>query len=163
MAEPLAIEGHRKLEAAQQELFDAFSACYKKVNGRLTEGWQPHEMIMLCNDACFFDLVEAIREEIEHLTGTAAAPGEQTEPVSDVSGVLALIQARDMYLEVEFDLNAETLSDPLFRTQVLGELLVDLQSCRIEQRKFCTTDLRLELTDKIGQEARPLISEIAQA
>ncbi|CAK0817727.1 unnamed protein product, partial [Prorocentrum cordatum] len=157
MAEPLAIEGHRKLEAAQQELFDAFSACYKKVNGRLTEGWQPHEMIMLCNDACFFDLVEAIREEIEHLTG------EQTEPVSDVSGVLALIQARDMYLEVEFDLNAETLSDPLFRTQVLGELLVDLQSCRIEQRKFCTTDLRLELTDKIGQEARPLISEIAQA
>ncbi|CAK0823693.1 unnamed protein product, partial [Prorocentrum cordatum] len=63
---------------------------------------------------------------------------------------------------VEFDLNAETLSDPLFRTQVLGELLVDLQSCRIEQRKFCTTDLRLELTDKIGQEARPLISEIAQ-
>lgn len=27
----LAIEGHKKLEAAQQELYDAFSACFKTV------------------------------------------------------------------------------------------------------------------------------------
>ncbi|CAE7941267.1 unnamed protein product [Symbiodinium necroappetens] len=52
----LAIEGHKKLEAAQQELYDAFSACFKTVNGRSVETWQPHETIMLCNDTTFFDL-----------------------------------------------------------------------------------------------------------
>ncbi|CAE6921608.1 Fam98a [Symbiodinium sp. CCMP2592] len=56
----LAIEGHKKLEAAQQELYDAFSACFKTVNGRSVETWQPHETIMLCNDTTFFDLTGRI-------------------------------------------------------------------------------------------------------
>ncbi|CAE7330182.1 Fam98a [Symbiodinium natans] len=58
----LAIEGHKKLEAAQQELYDAFSACFKTVNGRSVETWQPHETIMLCNDTTFFDLTGLLNE-----------------------------------------------------------------------------------------------------
>ncbi|CAE8696685.1 unnamed protein product, partial [Polarella glacialis] len=150
----LAIEGHKKLESAQQELFDAFSACFKTVNSRSIETWQPHEMIMLCNDATFFDLIDLIRTEISTLSGDA------TQPVSDVAGVAALARARDLQLEGE--LSTENLAEPLFRTQLLGELLVDLQSCRLMAKKICATDLSLELSDKANQESKDLIEEIAK-
>eukprot|EP00408_Alexandrium_pacificum_P065019 CAMPEP_0171159136 /NCGR_PEP_ID=MMETSP0790-20130122/2883_1 /TAXON_ID=2925 /ORGANISM="Alexandrium catenella, Strain OF101" /LENGTH=393 /DNA_ID=CAMNT_0011623623 /DNA_START=53 /DNA_END=1231 /DNA_ORIENTATION=+ len=151
----LAIEGHKKLESAQQELFDAFSACYRKVNGRNVDTWQPHEMICLCSDACFCDLIEHIREEIELLSG------EKTEPTADLAGVMALCQARKLH--VDGDLTAETLVDPLFRTQILGEFLVDLQCCRLKAKKACKAELTLELSDRANQESKPLIEDLAQA
>ena len=58
-------------------------------------------------------------------------------------------------------------AETVFRTQLLGELLADLQvlsgfpalvqfcaclakACRLMAKKFCCTDLRLELSDKVG-------------
>eukprot|EP00434_Breviolum_minutum_P003606 symbB.v1.2.003175.t1/scaffold173.1/size339812/18 len=150
----LALEGHKKLEAAQQELFDAFSACFKTVNGRTVETWQPHETIMLCNDTTFFDLADALRSEIAMLTGETLAP------VTDVASIAALAQARELHLEGE--LNTENLAETVFRTQLLGELLVDLQACRLMSKKYCCTDLRLELSDKATSEAKDLVEEIAK-
>lgn len=154
MAQPLAIEGHRKLEAAQQELFDAFSACYEKVNARSVDTFQPHEMIMLCNDACFFDLVEHIRTEIEALSG------EATEPVAGPAGVVALALARDFHLEG--DNTVEAFKDPVLRTEFLGELLADLQACRLTAGKVCVTELTLEFTNK-ADEASVLVNKLAAA
>lgn len=151
----LAIEGHKKLESAQQELFDAFSACFKTVNGRSVETWQPHETIMLCNDTTFFDLAEALRSEISTLTGESLAP------VTDVASIAALAKARELHLEG--DLTTENLAETVFRTQLLGELLVDLQACRLMAKKYCCTDLRLELSDKATSEAKDLVEEVAKA
>eukprot|EP00439_Symbiodinium_sp_Y106_P027280 s3251_g3.t1 len=150
----LAIEGHKKLEAAQQELYDAFSACFKTVNGRSVETWQPHETIMLCNDTTFFDLTDALRTEIATLTG------ESLPEVTDVSSVASLARSRELYLEG--DLTTENLAEVVFRTQLLGELLADLQACRLIAKKFCCTDLRLELSDKATSEAKDVIEEIAK-
>lgn len=150
----LAIEGHKKLEAAQQELYDAFSACFKTVNGRSVETWQPHETIMLCNDTTFFDLTDSLRTEIATLTG------ESLPEVTDVSSVASLARSRELYLEG--DLTTENLAEVVFRTQLLGELLADLQACRLIAKKFCCTDLRLELSDKATSEAKDVIEEIAK-
>ncbi|CAK9038041.1 unnamed protein product [Durusdinium trenchii] len=151
----LAIEGHKKLEAAQQELYDAFSACFKTVNGRSVDTWQPHETIMLCNDTTFFDLAEALRAEIATLTG------ETLTPVTDVVSIAALAKARELHLEG--DLTTENLAETVFRTQLLGELLVDLQACRLMAKKYCCTDLRLELSDKATSEAKDLVEDISKA
>ncbi|CAJ1432018.1 unnamed protein product [Effrenium voratum] len=151
----LAIEGHKKLEAAQQELFDAFSACFKTVNGRSIETWQPHEMVMLCNDTSFFDLADALGTEIATLSG------ETLPPVKDVASIAALAKARELYLED--DLTTENLAETVFRTRLLGELLVDLQACRLMAKKFCCTDLRLELSDKATGDAKDLVEQIAKA
>eukprot|EP00971_Amphidinium_carterae_P099743 1972537-Amphidinium_carterae.1 len=71
----LAIEGNKRLEQANQELFDAFSACFKTVNGRSVHTWQPHEMIMLTNDSCYFDLLDNLRSEIDQLSGSDTESG----------------------------------------------------------------------------------------
>eukprot|EP00445_Apocalathium_hangoei_P040495 CAMPEP_0203968286 /NCGR_PEP_ID=MMETSP0359-20131031/96875_1 /ASSEMBLY_ACC=CAM_ASM_000338 /TAXON_ID=268821 /ORGANISM="Scrippsiella Hangoei, Strain SHTV-5" /LENGTH=403 /DNA_ID=CAMNT_0050906211 /DNA_START=127 /DNA_END=1334 /DNA_ORIENTATION=+ len=155
MAQPLAIEGYKKLEAAQQELFDAFSACFKKVNNRSVETYQTHEMIMLCNDCCFFDLVEKLRQEIVSLSGDAS------EPISDGDSTLAFCQARGLCLND--DVREESMKEPLVRTQILGEVLTDLQCCRLMAKKVLTTELHLELSDKANQESKPLIEGIAKA
>eukprot|EP00929_Paragymnodinium_shiwhaense_P045206 TRINITY_DN23124_c0_g1_i1.p1 TRINITY_DN23124_c0_g1~~TRINITY_DN23124_c0_g1_i1.p1 ORF type:complete len:660 (-),score=212.55 TRINITY_DN23124_c0_g1_i1:146-2125(-) len=151
---PLAIEGFKKLETAQQELFEAFSACYKKVNGRNVDTFQPHELTMFCNDACFFDLIDAIRAEIDELTG------EETERVTDVDGVVALAEARDLCLEA--DCTPEGFADSLARTQFLGELLGDLQAERLRTMKICLTELSLEFYNK-ADEAKAFIRELSSS
>eukprot|EP00429_Kryptoperidinium_foliaceum_P046408 CAMPEP_0176104316 /NCGR_PEP_ID=MMETSP0120_2-20121206/52343_1 /TAXON_ID=160619 /ORGANISM="Kryptoperidinium foliaceum, Strain CCMP 1326" /LENGTH=391 /DNA_ID=CAMNT_0017438419 /DNA_START=117 /DNA_END=1289 /DNA_ORIENTATION=+ len=149
----LALEGYKKLETAQREVFDAFSALFKKVNGRNVETFQPHEMVMLCNDCCFFDLLDKLREEIASLSS------EELAVVSDVQGVMSFVEARDLC--IEGDLTAEALAEPLFRTNLLGEVLADLQACRLIAKKILNTELVLELTDKANEESRPLINGIA--
>eukprot|EP00427_Karlodinium_veneficum_P049264 CAMPEP_0169234766 /NCGR_PEP_ID=MMETSP1016-20121227/28350_1 /TAXON_ID=342587 /ORGANISM="Karlodinium micrum, Strain CCMP2283" /LENGTH=671 /DNA_ID=CAMNT_0009314249 /DNA_START=39 /DNA_END=2052 /DNA_ORIENTATION=+ len=154
---PLALEGLKKLEAAQQELFDAFSACYSKVNGRDVESLQPHEMIMLCNDACFCDLIEKIREEIEQLSG------EKTDEISDINGVIDLAQARGLHMDMGASDLKELLVEPIHRTTLLGELLADLQASRLSARRIYVSELSLVLTDEAEKQARPLIEEMGQA
>ncbi|OLP88803.1 hypothetical protein AK812_SmicGene29811 [Symbiodinium microadriaticum] len=82
----------------------------------------------------------SLRTEIATLTG------ESLPEVTDVSSVASLARSRELYLEG--DLTTENLAEVVFRTQLLGELLADLQACRLIAKKFCCTDLRLELSDK---------------
>lgn len=98
---------------------------------------------------------EAIRSEI------AALSGETLPAVCDVASVAELARARQLHLEAE--LTTENLAETVFRTQLLGELLVDLQACRLMAKKFCCSDLRLELCDKATSEAKELVEEIAKA
>eukprot|EP00927_Polykrikos_kofoidii_P059514 TRINITY_DN54664_c0_g1_i1.p1 TRINITY_DN54664_c0_g1~~TRINITY_DN54664_c0_g1_i1.p1 ORF type:complete len:626 (+),score=112.79 TRINITY_DN54664_c0_g1_i1:116-1993(+) len=151
MEKPLAIEGYKRFEAAQQELFDAFSACYKKVNGRAVESFQPHEMTMFCSDTCFFDLIESIRVEIEHVSG------EPTTPVKHLEDVVTLANDRSVF--IEDGATVDTMADPLHRTELLGELLADLQACRMLNHKMCITELTLEFSNTVD-DAKLLISEM---
>lgn len=150
----LAIEGHKKLESAQQELFDAFSACYRTVNGRQVDTFQPHEMIMLCNEACFCDLIEQVRAEIEMLSG------DETGMVKTTHDVISLAETRMLHMDEE--LTAELLKDPVHRTELLGELLADLQACRIVSNRFCVQDLTLEMTSKV-EEAKGMVTDLSDA
>jgi len=153
---PIALEGSNKIDAASREVFDAFSACFSKLNGRTVDTFQAHEMLMLTNNSCFFDLVEKLRLEIETLTGKPVA-----KPVENVDGVLALAESRGLHLESEA--SADAFSDNIFRLECLGELLSDLQACRMVSKKMTTSELRLELSDNVGTELAKLVDETAQA
>ena len=73
---------------------------------------------------CYLRLPEAIRSEIASLSGDALPC------VSDVASVAELARARQLHLEG--DLSTENLAETVFRTQLLGELLVDLQEIEVD-------------------------------
>lgn len=138
------------------EVLRVLQCCYTELgDSRATNTLQPHEVLMLTSDICFYDIAHQIACEIAELDG-------EPPPTFGKNGLLAFIKPRELVWPND-DITGKDLDEGGKRVRILYALLSELQTSRLIAGKILHRVLDANVAVQVVRDSEKALHAAAQA